>query len=82
MCCIRLLFLLKVIVIDNLLCRRQCKPHLRHPRKGGDLLETSLEILPNSSDPGEAVQSPQMLPALGAPLAQDYLIKRVFKKTN
>ena len=50
------------------------------PRKGGDLLETSLQILPNSPDLGEAVQSPQMLPALGAWLARDYFISTIVRK--
>lgn len=49
-------------------------------RKGGDLLETSLQILPNSPDPGKAGQSPQKLPALGDSLARDYFISATVKK--
>ena len=40
------------------------------PTKGGDLLETSLQILPNSPHPGKAGQSPQILPAPGASLPE------------
>ena len=49
-------------------------------RKGGDVLETSLQILPNSPEPGKAGQSPQMLPALRDSLARDYFISATVRK--